>query len=161
MTTLKVVSDSTPLIALARINRFHLLQELFGELTIPSAVYAEVVTAGEGRVGSEALRNANWIHCCPVNNRALVTFLKISLDDGEAEALALTQETGADLLLMDDGEGRRIAEAVGIKLTGTIGLLLRYYQGYPQRSKEALDELMAQGFRLNKTVYAKILEQIQ
>jgi len=112
-----VVSDSTPLIALARINRFDLLQELFGELTIPSAVYTEVVTASKGRAGSEELKNASWIHCCQVNNRALVTFLKISLDDGEAEALA--HEMGADLLLMDDGDGRHIAESVG--LTGTVG----------------------------------------
>jgi len=66
-------NDSTPLIALARINRFGLL----GELTIPSAVYAEVVTASKGRVGSEELKNADWIHCCQVSNRDLVTFLKL------------------------------------------------------------------------------------
>jgi predicted nucleic acid-binding protein len=160
-TTIKVVSDSTPLIALARINRFDLLQELFGELTIPSAVYTEVVTASKGRAGSEELKNASWIHCCQVNNRDLVTFLKISLDDGEAEAIALAQEMGADLLLMDDGDGRHITESVGIGLTGTVGLLLRYYQGNFQEGKKALDELLAQGFRLSKAAYTKIVEQMQ
>ncbi|TGO03057.1 hypothetical protein PN36_13525 [Candidatus Thiomargarita nelsonii] len=138
-----------------------LLQELFGEITIPSAVYSEVVTASKGRVGSEELKNADWIHCCQVSNRDLVTFLKISLDEGEAEAIALAQEMGAELLLTDDGDGRRIAESVGIGLTGTVGLLLRYYQGYPQESQKALDELLAQGFRLSKAVYTKIVEQIQ
>jgi predicted nucleic acid-binding protein len=160
MKNLKVVSDSTPLIALARINRFHLLQELFGKLIIPSAVYSEVVTASKGRVGSEELKNSDWIQCCEVINRDLVTFLKISLDEGEAEAIALAQEISADLLLMDDGDGRHISESVGIKITGTVGLLLRYYQGKPQEGKKALDELLAQGFRLNKAVYAKILEQL-
>ncbi len=160
MKNLKVVSDSTPLIALARINRFHVLQELFGKLIIPSAVYSEVVTASKGRVGGEELKNSDWIDCCQVSNRDLVTFLKISLDEGEAEAIALAQEICADLLLMDDGDGRHIAESVDIKFTGTVGLLLRYYQGYPQESKKALDELLAQGFRLNKAVYAKIMEQL-
>ncbi|MEN8220127.1 MAG: hypothetical protein ABFS56_28010 [Pseudomonadota bacterium] len=54
-----MVSDSTPLIALARINRFNLLQELFGKLIIPSAVYAEVVTASKGRVGGEDSKHIN------------------------------------------------------------------------------------------------------
>jgi predicted nucleic acid-binding protein len=161
MTSLNVVSDSTPLIALARINRFFLLQELFGEINIPPAVYYEVVIASKGRAGGKELKSANWIHSCEVINHDLVTFLKISLDDGEAEAIALAQETSADLLLMDDGEGRRIAESVGIKFTGTVGLLLRYYQGSYQDTKEALDELLAQGFRLSQKVYLKILEQIK
>ena len=102
MTNLKVISNSTPLIALARINRFNLLQELFGQILIPQAVYVEVVTASKGRVGSEEVKNADWIHSCQVNNHALVTFLKISLDDGEAEAIALAQEMNANLLLIDD-----------------------------------------------------------
>ncbi len=159
--TLKVVSDSTPLIALARINRFSLLQELFGKLIIPTAVYTEIVTDGKQRSGSDELKNANWIQCHQPSNHELVTFLKSSLDDGEAEAIALTHEMDADLLLMDDNDGRCIAESVGIELTGTVGLLLRYYQGQPEKCKEALDELLADGFRLSKAVYANILEQIQ
>ena len=134
---------------------------ILGEIKIPQAVYSEVVIASKGRAGSKELTNANWIHCCEVKNRDLVTFLKISLDDGEAEAIALAQETDADLLLMDDGEGRRIAESVGIEFTGTVGLLLRYYQGSYQDTKETLDELLAQGFRLSQNVYLKILEQIK
>jgi uncharacterized protein len=157
----KVVSNSTPLIALARIGRFGILQELFGELMIPTAVYTEIATHGKKRAGSDELQNAHWIQCYPVSNRALVTFLKISLDDGEAEAIALAQEMEADLILMDDQAGRYVAESVGIKLTGTVGLLSRYYRGQPLKFKEALDELLANGFRLNRTVYENILKQTQ
>jgi hypothetical protein len=89
----------------------------------------------------------------------LVTFLSISLDAGEAEAIALAKEINADLVLLDDNDGRNIAGSVGIHFTGTIGLLLRYYQGQPADFKEALDELLAQGFRLSKAEYQKILEQ--
>ena len=156
---LRVVSNSTPLIALSRIMRLHLLRELFSEVTIPTAVYDEVVIAGYGRVGGPEVENAQWIIHHQVKNKDLVAFLRISLDAGEAEAIALAKEISADLVLLDDNDGRNIAGSVGINFTGTIGILLRYYQGHSADFKEALDELLAQGFRLSKTEYQKILEQ--
>lgn len=155
---LRVVSNSTPLIALSRIRRFHLLRDLFSEISIPSAVYEEVVSAGDGRAGGPEVENAQWILNHQVKNKDLVAFLRISLDAGEAEAIALAKEISADLVLLDDNDGRNIARSVGINFTGTIGILLRYYQGHPAVFKEALDELLAQGFRLSKTEYQKILE---
>lgn len=156
---LRVVSNATPLIALSRIRRFHLLRDLFSEVIIPAAVYEEVVSAGRGRAGGPEVENAQWIIHHQVKNKDLVTFLSISLDAGEAEAIALAKEINADLVLLDDNDGRNIAGSVGIHFTGTIGLLLRYYQGQPADFKEALDELLAQGFRLSKAEYQKILEQ--
>jgi predicted nucleic acid-binding protein len=136
-----------------------LLRDLFSEVIIPSAVYEEVVSAGRGRAGGPEVENAQWIIHHQVKNKDLVTFLSISLDAGEAEAIALAKEINADLVLLDDNDGRNIAGSVGIHFTGTIGLLLRYYQGQPADFKEALDELLAQGFRLSKAEYQKILEQ--
>lgn len=157
---LRVVSNSTPLIALARIRRFQVLQELFSEVNVPSAVYAEVVSAGEGRAGVAEVENAEWILKHQVRNIDLVDFLRIYLDAGEAEAIALAKEISADLVLLDDNDGRNIAGSIGINFTGTIGLLLRYYRGYPASFKDALDELLAQGFRLSKIEYQKIIDQV-
>lgn len=56
--TIKVVSNSTPLIALSRIGRFNLLKELFHEIVVPDAVFSEVVTSGKGRAGSKELESA-------------------------------------------------------------------------------------------------------
>lgn len=159
--TLRIVSNSTPLIALAKISRFHLLKDLFHEIIIPKAVYEEVVTSGKGRSGHDELINADWIQCHQVHNHDLVTFLRISLDAGESEAIALARETGADLLLIDDGDGRRVAESVNIAITGTIGLLLRYYRDNPKDFRDALDDLQAQGFRLNRKEYARVLKQAE
>lgn len=156
---LHVVSNSTPLIALARIRRFHLLRELFSHVSIPAAVYEEVVNAGRGRAGMVEVTNAQWIILHRVRNIDLVDFLKISLDAGEAETIALAKEVGAGLVLLDDNDGRNIAESVGINFTGTIGIMLRYYHGKPADFKVALDELMAQGFRLSRTEYRKIIDQ--
>jgi hypothetical protein len=85
--TLRVVSNSTPLIALARIRRFELLRELFGEINIPLAAYDEVVNAGKGRAGVIEVESADWIHYHQVSNGDLVAFLRISLDAGEAHWL--------------------------------------------------------------------------
>ena len=160
---LKVVSNSTPLIALAKISRFQLLKELFIEINIPKAVYDEVVTSGKGRSGYAELKDADWIQCHQVHNHDLVAFLKISLDAGESEAIALAREISADLLLIDDGDGRRVAESVGIVITGTIGLLLRYYRGTPKEFKDALDDLQAQGVpfkqkRIRKSIETSIMK---
>lgn len=157
---LRVVSNSTPLIALSRIRRFHLLRELFGEVSIPTAVYDEVVSAGRGRAGEAEVENAQWMIPHQVKNKDLVAFLRISLDAGEAEAIALAKEISADLVLLDDNDGRNIAGSVGINFTGTIGILLRYYQGHRIDFKEALDELLPHGFRLSKTEYQKFFEQV-
>jgi len=67
-------------IALARIRRFQLLRELFGEINIPLAVYDEVVNAGKGRAGVIEVESADWIHYHQVSNSDLVAFLRISLD---------------------------------------------------------------------------------
>jgi len=60
---LRVVSNSTPLIALSRIRRLHLLRELFNEVTIPAAVYEEVVSAGKGRAGGVKTGGAEGEEC--------------------------------------------------------------------------------------------------
>jgi predicted nucleic acid-binding protein len=62
-------------------------------------------------------------------------------------------------VLLDDSDGRNVAESVGITFTGTIGILLRHYHGHPTDFKDALNELLAQGFRLSKEECIKILEQ--
>ena len=57
-----VVSDSSPLIALACLSQLELLRILYEEITIPQAVYDEVVQAGEGRQGATAVAEASWVN---------------------------------------------------------------------------------------------------
>ena len=140
---IKVVANSTPLIALSRINRFKILYELFVSIVVPDAVFKEVVTDMNGRAGCHEVMQADWIRHQTVQNRELVELLMVTVDAGEAEAIALAKEMKADLLIIDDADGRRMAEAVNIPISGTVGLLLRYYRGSPDVFKHALDELIA------------------
>ena len=71
---MKVVSNSTPLIALSRINKFSLLKEYFGAVYIPKEVYEEVVTRGGNLFGAEEVASAEWIKVEKVKNSGITWF---------------------------------------------------------------------------------------
>jgi predicted nucleic acid-binding protein len=150
------VSNSTPLIALSRINNFNLLKEYFGEIHIPEEVFDEVVTRGGDLSGAEEVASAEWIKVDKVRNKIAVESLSINLDKGEAEAIVLAREMDA-LLIIDDGDGRRTAESLGLKITGTLGILLLAREDGKLDLKIALNDLMAAGFRLSEKEYKRIL----
>jgi len=151
-----VVCNSTPLIALAKINRLRLLKDFFGEISIPEEVYDEVVRRGGGLAGASEVASCKWICTDQVINSLAVDALCISLDKGEAEAIVLSRERDA-LLIIDDGDGRKAARQLGLKITGTIGVLLLASNEGMLDLKSALDELKAVGFRLGDREYEKIL----
>ncbi|NOZ59247.1 MAG: DUF3368 domain-containing protein [Euryarchaeota archaeon] len=117
-----VVSNSGPLIALAKLEILHLLEDFFGEVVIPEEVWREVVERGRGKPGSESIRSAGWIKVKKVENLS-VDVLSKELDRGEAEAIVLAKTLNADLLIMDERIPREIAKSLGIKVTGTLALI--------------------------------------
>lgn len=152
-----IVSNSTPLIALSKIGEFELLKEYFGEIHIPKAVYEEVVTRGKKLFGAMEVKDAEWIKVEEVRNEIAVESLRDYIDQGEAEAIILAKERNAKLLLIDDSDGRQIAGRLGLKITETIGILLLAATDKKVVLKNALDDLMACGFRLGKEEYDKLL----
>lgn len=104
-----VVSNSGPLISLARIGHFYLLYELYDELYLPTAVREEVVNFGAGRPGVVEVENAQWIRVVNISDRQAVDRLRENLDLGESEAIVLAMELQADWLLIDEARGRRFA----------------------------------------------------
>ena len=153
-----VVSNSTPLIALASIGRFSALRELFTQIHIPQAVLSEVAGDKRRRAGSREVLAASWMNTVQVENIASVDFLRTLVDQGEAESVVLSRELNANLLLIDDKDGRKIAESAGITCVGTVGLLLRYYRLDADAFTVALDELVSKGFRLAPKEYRKIIQ---
>jgi uncharacterized protein len=153
-----VISNSTPLIALAKIDKLYLLKEYFGEICIPEEVYDEVVRRGSSMAGSAEVASCNWITREQVTNRLAVEALCISLDRGEAEAIVLANERNG-LLIIDDGDGRRAARQLGLKITGTIGVLLLASNDGKLDLKNALSELKTVGFHLSNKEYDRILSR--
>lgn len=158
MTIGRVVSNSTPLIALSKIGQFALLKKYFSEINIPKAVYNEIVVKGGELYGAKEVKNLKWINVQEVKNYLAVDALRTSLDEGESEAIILAIESKANLLLIDDADGREIAQSMGLKITGTVGILLMAAKNGELNLKTSLDHLMAEGFRLSKKEYDRILK---
>jgi uncharacterized protein len=99
-----VVSNTTPLIGLATIGRFALLQQLFTTIYIPQAVFNEATVTGRRKGGArEDITAADWIKTVLVQDRLAVDVLLDELDLGEAEAIVLARKLNADWVLMADG----------------------------------------------------------
>jgi predicted nucleic acid-binding protein len=120
----KVIVNSTPLIALCKVNQLELLRELYTEITIPEAVFQEV-TAKNDSVKRKILENGAWIHVQSVSDTIDRRMYKAKLHDGEVEVMILAQEIKADLVIIDDNAARKTAVYLGLPLTGTVGVLLR------------------------------------
>ena len=90
-----------------------------------------------------------------MQNWALVTALERDLDRGEAETIALSLELGADVVLMDEREGRRAAQRLGLRVVGVVGIVLDAKAcGAVKAVRPHLDALrQTAGFYLADAVY--------
>lgn len=156
-----VVSNTTPLIGLAAIQRFDLLQQLFGEIYIPQAVYGEAVVVGRERGGAKLeVSTATWIKTVNVKDRLAVEVLLDEIDLGETETVVLAHEMDADWVLMDEKKGRRKLTQMGLKKIGTVGILLKAKQvGLLSVIRPELEKLRQQGFSISQAVIDAVLQQ--
>lgn len=156
-----IVSDASPLILLARVGLLSLLKELFQEITIPEEVYQEVVVEGEGRPGSQEIKEASWIKVERVRDPELIeAFQRPGLSRKDAAVIALARERGAAAVLMDERRGRAVCWEVGLEVVGTGGLLVRAKEkGLVANIRDPLDRLIRQGFRLAPELYEAFLKE--
>jgi predicted nucleic acid-binding protein len=158
---MRVVSNTSPLLNLAIIDRLGLVQEQFGAIIIPPAVHNELKIDDE-RPGSSVLRDAvdtGWIGLGQVENITLCQALRRELDNGEAEAIALAVEVEADLILLDEREGRRVAQSMGLEVVGLVGILLKAsHKGSIVSLRQELNLLREKaGFWLDDRLTEKVL----
>lgn len=157
---MRVVSNSGPLLSFARAGRLSLLRDAIGEIVIPEAVYEDIVVRGQGKPGSDAIREASWIIRQRVEDRSLVDQLPAKLHGGEREAIALARELGA-ALLVDEQEARKEAQRLGIAYFGSLRVLKEAKEkGIGNPVKPILDELVASGTYLRPTLYREFLREM-
>jgi predicted nucleic acid-binding protein len=125
---MKAVVNATPLIALSLVHKIMLLDELFDEVYVPVSVYNEVVVRGASRPGSMLVQQAQWLKIQLPQQSSPIPASLMGLDVGEQDVILLGQEVHADWLLLDERLGRRIAQAMGFQVKGTLGILLVAYQ---------------------------------
>ena len=123
----KIIVNSTPLIALSKAGHLDVLKELYGEITIPEAVFREVADKND-EVKSK-VSNSSWIHVEHIQETKSRRMYKAKLHDGEVEVMILAQESEMDhLVIIDDSAARKTAEFLGLTLTGTLGVLVKAKQ---------------------------------
>ncbi len=157
-----IVSDTSSINNLAAINHLHLLQQLYGTVLIPEAVYRELIDPNFPVAGATEVQTFIWIQTRPVQDRILVEALSNELDIGEAEAIALTVEMKADQVLIDERRGRMVAARLNISYTGILGILVEAKsQRLISAVKPLLDALINQaGFWVAEPLYKRVLQLV-
>lgn len=157
-----VISDSVALIGLSAIGALDWLRQLYGIVIVPEAVFREVVIDGAGRAGANEVAAAGWIQRQSVQNQNAVPRLMnvIGLGEGESEAIILAQETGADLLLLDDSKARRFARQQHLTITGMVGIILAAKRsGLIQLVRPQLNALISAGIFIDSALYQQACQQ--
>ncbi|MBV7328159.1 DUF3368 domain-containing protein [Chloroflexi bacterium TSY] len=155
-----VVSNATPLIALAWLEQLDLLPTLFGTVHIPQAVSHEIQHNPDA-IGASELAAVSWLKVMPVQDTLAVNLLLDQLDVGESEAIVLAHELQAGRLLMDERRGRRRAIQAGLNVVGTLGILIQARrQNRTGPLRPILNRLRQLPFHMSEQLYQDVLRQV-
>jgi predicted nucleic acid-binding protein len=120
-----IISNTTPLINFAEIGRMDVLEALFGIITIPPAVAAELTAKASLFPAAALVPERAGIRLKPAADRLLVNGFAGRVHPGEAECLALAMENPGSFLLLDDLAARELASSNQLLFTGTLGCLVQ------------------------------------
>jgi len=161
-----VVSNTSPLIWLAKIGKHTLLKNLFGEIIIPKRVYKEATLekqSADAVLISKAIEDG-WIRVPEEKIEEADVLASVSgIHLGEAEAILLAQELEIELII-DEREASTTAQMFGVRPIGTIAVLLLALARDElslNEFKECLNNLIVWGFWLSIDVYNKALEEAE
>ncbi len=142
------------------IDKLFLLRENFFEIIVPQIVHKEILQLSKKYDLSKYL-GSEWISSIAITNNKLYTDLLKQVDAGESEAIVLSKEINAELLLIDERKGTLLARSFGIKTIGLLGvLLLSKEKKIIPVVKPILDELIANTtFRIDTILYTKVMKQ--
>ena len=149
-----VFSNTTPIIALSSIQSLHLLPQLFGTIHLVNEVIEECEVGGP--ISVPALREFDWIK--PVKSTDVQhSSILLELDKGEKHTLDMACKQHADWVIIDEKIGRNMAEYLGLKVTGTLGVLLKAkQQGLLPSFTEAVNAMQAHGIYYHAALIEKL-----
>ncbi len=134
-----ILSDTSCLIILSRIQQLDLLQKLFGNVIITKQV------ADEYKDSLPA-----WIDVVELDNTKVFDFLSHQLDIGESSSIAKALEYEDALLIIDEAKGRKISKNFNINIIGTIGVIVKAKKlGLIPLARPIIEQLIYNGFRIS------------
>lgn len=147
-----VISNSSPLIALAQIGRIEILHQLHPHVLVPPAVAREVAPTIPELPG--------WLLVRPLAHPRQPHPVRGSIGPGEHEVISLGLELDAERLILDEQPARRLATSLGLRVIGTVGLLLAARdRGFLAEIKPELDRLLAVRFFMDQELYDRAIGQ--
>lgn len=159
---MRAVSNTSPLSNLAVIGEIELLQKIYPKVYIPPAVHSELIRFSEIQATISNAIEAGWLEIQTPKNIQFIQILNQFLDPGEAAAIALSVDIGADRLLIDKRLGRGIALQHNVKIRGLLGLLVNAKsQRLIPVMQPLLDRLIGEaGFRISPALYDRVLREV-
>jgi uncharacterized protein len=156
-----VVSDTSPIRALHFLDLLEVLPVLFDSILIPPTVAAELVRTG-GRFHLIEVNDYPFLQIRAAHDEEQVKRLLPLLDRGEAEAIVLAHEIAADAILIDEADGRQVAQdEYGLRAIGTLGILLSAKQhSLLPAVRPLVDQLRdGMGFFVSESLYQEVLRR--
>jgi len=152
-----VVADASPLRYLILIEHTHVLPLLYGHVHVPSVVVTELTRQQSPAVVQEWIgHRPDWVRVLDPT-RAIVPVE--GLHPGELAAIALAEELAADVLLIDDRDGRRVAERRGVAVLGTLRVLADAAEHGFADLQTALGGLRQTNFRASEQLFRALLDR--
>ena len=156
---MSIVSNTSPILNFSAIGEVTLLERIDGRVLVPPAVEEEIyrLQATHSRFAGVTVPACATV--LSIRNTSLAAALKLQLDSGEAEAIALAVEKGATRLLLDEHRARVVARRLGVATLGCFGILLEAKQrGLIATIRPLLDKLETQaGFWVGNPPRSQVL----
>lgn len=139
------------------LQQWNIQSDKIGELELLHKLFGTIITTNE--VAKEYGNSLpEWIELKEPHHKNYQTIIEASIDKGEASAIALAIEFEDCLLIIDDLKGRRFATGIGLKITGTLGVIIEAkLAGYILSIKPILNKIKATNFRLTEAIENTIL----
>ncbi len=160
---MKIISDASPLIYLAKINKLNFLDR-YG-IIIPDQVYAEIKLGKEKQkldyILADRLIEKGKIKVSKVEKLEIFPF---NIGEGEKEAISLALKEKIKTILLDDKKARLCAKLRGLKVRGTLALIIQQYKDKKiskEELKKLIFELLMNGFRIKEEVIIELLSKIE
>jgi hypothetical protein len=155
-----IVSDTSPVTNLIKIGELDLLKHVFEVIVLPRLVYEELCVIENQK---QIIDTTDWIVIQDLKDTVLKNRLLLEVDKGEAEAIALAVELHANYLLIDEQTGRAVAERMGLKITGIIGVLIQAKQkGYIKSVKPYLKRLINEAnFHISNQLFRNVVAMLK
>jgi predicted nucleic acid-binding protein len=158
---MRLVCDASPLIVLAKADLLRILPGLAERVETPRAVAEEILAGPADDPMRNLLLQLDWLRV--VDLPTPITPLAVwSLGSGESEVLEWARLQGDCTAVLDDRAARRAAEALGVPVTGTLGLVARATRiGLIASFREAAQTLRVAGLHLDPKLVERIAGELE